>query len=406
MYDFLDPTKRRVPSPHWNTIEELARVQDPGTLDLILGMLQQPDSIPLMAYGKKEVAIIPLNKFSNPNDWYVIGDLHSDFYAFSNQLHWIKTNNPNFKLIFLGDLIDRGPHPIEVITLMLQTIHDYPDRVLWIAGNHDEAITLQENDVFWASVSPAEFTDLLNRKDDLAELRKTFGKAFIEIAKRLPRAAVFPDGLLVTHGGFPLSDLQAKLLLTATPGTPPEQPPEIIPEVVSELPPKLQPTTSEQHMGWLNSPEALQDFTWTRITDWPKKIPNRTTKGCSYGFKDFASFCEATKDFFGFPIQRLLTGHEHPAEGFDKHVPWVDHTALTLKGFGFSGNYEQPQAYATKYDKNLVIGRLQLNQTPEVIQIPVIEKDLYSFFSNAIMKLPEFANIEQKIDTPLPSANT
>ena len=379
MYNFLDPAKRRIPSQHWNTVEELNKIQEKPALDQAISMLENPDTIPLMAYGKKEVAIIPLDQFSNPNDWYVIGDLHSDFYAFSNQLHWIKTNNSNFKLIFLGDLIDRGPHAIEVFTLMLQTIHDYPGRVLWIAGNHDEAITLQETGQFWASVAPAEFTDLLNRKDDLAEIRKKLGMGFIEIANRLPRAAVFPDGLLITHGGFPLTDLQAKLT--------PED-------------------TSESRMAWLNSPESLQDFTWTRITDWPKKIPNRTTKGCSYGFKDFASFCEATKDFFGFPINRLLTGHEHPANGSDPHVSWVDHSALTLKGFGFASNYEQAQAYATKYDKNLVIARLNLDKTPEVFQIPVIEKDLYSFFSNAIMKLPEFTNIDPLPSTPLPSPST
>jgi len=366
IYDFSDSSKPKLESEHWNTVEEFNKIHEKTVLDEVILMLENPDTIPLMAFGKKEAVLISQDQFSNPNDWYVIGDLHSDFYAFSNQLHWIKTNNPNFKLIFLGDLIDRGPHAIEVITLMLLTIRDYPGRVLWIAGNHDEAITLSENGQFIASVAPAEFTDLLNQKDSLSEKRKKLGIGFIEIAKRLPRAAFFPDGLLVTHGGFPLTDLQAKLSLV---------------------------DTQESHLAWLNSHASLQDFTWTRITDWPKKIPNRTTKGCSYGFKDFASFCEVTKKIFGFQVQRLLTGHEHPIDGLDRHLPWIEHSALTIKGFGFGNNYEQAVSYTTKYDKNLIIARLTLNQIPEIIQIPVVEKDLYSFFSNIIMKLPEFHHI-------------
>jgi hypothetical protein len=369
IYDFLDPAKRPTISPHWNTLEAFKQINSQSLEDLTLSMLAEPDKIPLIAYGKKEVAVIPINEYSNPNDWYVIGDLHGDFFAFSNQLHWIKTNNPNFKLIFLGDLIDRGPHPLEVLKLMLQTIHDYPNRVLWIAGNHDEAIYLNDKGEFSSSVLPAEFTDTLNQKDDHTEIRQRFGVGFIEISNRLPRAAVFPDGLLVTHGGFPLTDLQS--LLT------PED-------------------TIEQKIAWLNSSESLQDFTWTRITDWPKKIPNRTTKGCSYGFKDFAAFCESSKGLFNSPIERLLTGHEHPSGGYDKHVTWVDHPAITLKGFGFYSDYDQPQAYATKYDKELVIGQLFPNQMPEVIKIPVIEKDLFNFFVKASMCLPQFAN-------PIPS---
>jgi len=366
MYDNLDPLKHPTYSQHWNTLESLTKIR--AQRSEILSILEAPEAISLIAYGKKEVAIISPELFENPSDWHVIGDLHSDFYAFSNQLHWIKTNNPNFKLIFLGDLIDRGPHAIEVFSLMLSTIKEYPGRVLWIAGNHDEGITLQENDVFEASVAPAEFTDELNRQDELKEIRKKFGLGFIEIANRLPRAAVFPDGLLVTHGGFPLTDLQSQIK--------PEDSPE-------------------EFFAWLNSPECLQDFTWTRITDWPKKMPNRNSKGCSYGFKDFAAFCASTKNFL--PVQRLLTGHEHPSNGSDIHTPWVDNPALTLKGFGFSSNYDEPQAYATKYDKNLVIGRLRLNKIPEVITIPVFEKDLFTYFVTAIMSLPAFANIDRKI---------
>ena len=316
---------------------------------------------PLLHYDSAEkVVTISEKEWGVPENWFVLGDIHGDFYALWNTLNYIHTTCPDFRLVFLGDLVDRGRHPMECLWFLLTFAKLNPDRVLWLAGNHD--VGIQETDKsFSASVLPSEFLDHLNKIDSWTPFRRQFGREYIELVKGLPRAALFPDGLLVTHGGFPLVDLQSDLA-------------------------KL--TTVQEKRVWLNSPEALQDYTWTRITRFPKKIPNRQSTGCSYGFKDFEAFCEATKDFF--PASRLVTGHDHPTGGVDLHPEWKTNPALTLKSYGFADDYEHPEAFNSRYQDHLVVGRCRRDDLPEVIRIPVDREDLSNFFQKEIA--PEFSS--------------
>ena len=83
-------------------------------------------------------------------------------------------------------------------------------------------------------------------------------KVTVRLIARAPRALFFPDGLLVAHGGFPLSDLHSRLAET----------------------------------GDWNDPACLSDFTWARAH--PKarrKMPNRFSRGSQFGYEDFADFC-------------------------------------------------------------------------------------------------------------------
>jgi hypothetical protein len=321
---------------------------------------------PLIQYGKAEKVVrLSDQEWGIPENWFILGDIHGDFYALSNALKYITKTCPDFRLIFLGDLIDRGPHPMECLWLLLAYATRFPERILWIAGNHDVAVHEKEDGSFWGSVQPSEFLDHLNAIDSWTPFRREFGREFIELVKDLPRAVLFPDGLLVTHGGFPLVDLHKDLqLIQDSAGT----------------------------TGWLNSPQALQDFTWTRITRSPRKIPNRQSTGCSYGFNDFAAFCDVTKDFF--PTSRLVTGHDHPAGGIDLHPEWKTHAALTLKGYGFADDYERPDAFHSKYQKNLAIARCRRGDIPEPILIPVEYGDLTDYFENEISGIFKAKNVE------------
>ena len=311
---------------------------------------------PLLHYGSVEKVVrISVDEWGTPENWFILGDIHGDFYALRNAIKSIVETYPGFRLIFLGDLVDRGPHPMECLWLLLATAKAFPDRILWLAGNHDVGIQERADKSFSASVLPSEFVDHLNEIDCWTPFRREFGREYIELVKDLPRAVLFPDGLLVTHGGFPLVDRQGDLA-------------------------KL--TTSQEKQAWLNSPEVLQDFTWTRITRYPKRIPNRESTGCSYGFKDFEAFCDATKDFF--PVSRLVTGHDHPVGGADLHPEWKAHPALTLKGYGFADDYEHPEAFNSRYQDHLVVGRCRRDDLPEVIRVPVDREDLSSFFQQEI----------------------
>ena len=115
------------------------------------------------------------------------------------------------------------------------------------------------------------------------------------------------------------------------------------------------------------------------------KLPNRASTGCSYGFDDFAKFCEVTKAFF--PTKQLVTGHNHPEGGYDKHPNWLVNPALTLTGYGFDDSYQKPEAFNSLYRQSLIIGRCCQDILPDVIEVLVDRSDLNDFFSNEIIQL-------------------
>jgi hypothetical protein len=273
-------------------------------------------------------------------DWFFIGDLHGDFFALHTLLNQVETQNPNGRVLFLGDMVDRGAMPIECIFLMLEWGLRNPGRLAWIAGNHDVAFSCDDHGVFTSQVSPAEFLTELNARDLFSGTRQQIGHFFIDMAHRLPRALLFPDGLLATHGGFPLSDLQTQ----------------------------GQAITEEQsYFDWLNSEACLKDFTWTRINRVPKRLPDRYSSGAQYGFKDFEAFCQLKPQWF--PVTHMVTGHEHPANGFDLHPTYRVNRAVTLLGMGLD-------EITGSYNDNLYLGRGVTGAVPEVIAVPVDRLEL------------------------------
>lgn len=323
------------------------------------------DALPrLLFYGRSKFCQFSADKLHAADQWFVIGDIHGDFFALHTIVSYIRKACPQFGIIFLGDLIDRGPHPIECLWYLLKVADDHPERVLWLAGNHDVGARYDEDTgVFRSTVEPAEFVADLNIVDSFAPLRRAFGREYIELADGLPRAALMPDGLLLTHGGFPHTDLQAE---------------------VANM------TLNSDRRKWLESEPVVRDFTHLRITKYPLRRPNRLSISCSYGYQDFDSFKQAMA---GYGIKRLVTGHQHAAMGFEDHPEWAKHghEALTLTGFGFADAYDRPESYATNYRRTLVFGRCRPDQIPEVIQIPVDEHDLQSFFDSEIKAMRRFA---------------
>lgn len=64
---------------------------------------------------------------------YAIGDLQGCFYSFSNLLAKIQFNPDQDKLWLVGDLINRGPHSLEILRWM----HAHAEHVTTVLGNHD-----------------------------------------------------------------------------------------------------------------------------------------------------------------------------------------------------------------------------------------------------------------------------
>lgn len=305
--------------------------------------LMEAGILPLVGWGADQKVLV-LPKEAETQKWFFIGDIHGDFLALHRLLEKIRSNE-DFRICFLGDLVDRGPHNLECFALILETAIDYPDRFMWIVGNHDVALTFnREKAKFDSGVNPAEIVDLLNTPPEWigAASAEKWGKLFIDIVRGLPRAALFPDGLLATHGGIPLEDRWAELKTLAD----------------------------------LESPVCLGDFTWTRASNMPVKTEwqddpakRQRSHDFEYGYKDLEGFCKSVASFF--PVKRVVRGHDHVENGWDLPKKYKNIPILTINGFGFhylSGSYE-------KYAEKLVLGVYSKDQLPTQDFAPFFAKE-------------------------------
>lgn len=67
--------------------------------------------------------------------FFVIADVHGCLHTFRQLLtHWQPAEET---LVQLGDLVDRGNYSPEVVELCRQLSQDYPDKTVFLQGNHD-----------------------------------------------------------------------------------------------------------------------------------------------------------------------------------------------------------------------------------------------------------------------------
>lgn len=337
------------------------RAEMPRLLQELSARLDGPD-FPLMRCGESQpvVRLTPAEMGPAAN-WFFIGDIHGDFFALHTLLRHAEDTCPDGRILFLGDVVDRGDLPFECLFLLLDWGLRHPGRLAWIAGNHDLAFSLDGAGRFSSAVQPAELLDVLNQWDLFTGYRRALGRFLIDLARRLPRAILFPDGLLATHGGFPLRDLH--------------------PEGAAA-------PDEAAFLAWLNTDACLKDFTWTRIHSARRKIPDRYVSGAQYGFTDFEAFCALQPDWF--PVKRMITGHEHPALGFILHRTYQLNPALTLLGFGFEDLMPMPEAYR-HYRDHLYLGRGREGELPDIISIEVNRGELEMLYPALVPQMPQEA---------------
>ncbi|CAL6029272.1 Serine/threonine-protein_phosphatase [Hexamita inflata] len=108
---------------------------------------------------------------------FLIGDLHGQFEDLIQILTIIDTDNGLQKqLIFLGDVVDRGFRSVETILLILCMQLIWPQRVIFLRGNHETESTSRLYGFF----------DECKRKHDT----ETCYKAFLQLFQTLPVALV------------------------------------------------------------------------------------------------------------------------------------------------------------------------------------------------------------------------
>ncbi len=264
---------------------------------------------------------------------WIIGDLHGDLLALEAALAHIQrattANTPLPRIIFLGDFIDDEGFALEVLLRVFELVLEGPERVCVIAGNHDEALSY-DGARFHSSVSPSDFSEFLNhRLDD--EWTTRAGKLALRLTAHAPRALFFPDGLLVAHGGFPLTDLHPALEAT----------------------------------GDFNASDCLSDFVWARAH--PKarrKLPNRFSRGSQFGYQDFADFC-ALSGRLGRPVTHMVRGHDHVEQRFAVYAAYSQHPMLTTVAL----SRRLPRESYGPYERAPSLARVVRGALPQVYQL-------------------------------------
>jgi len=141
-------------------------------------------------------------------DLTILGDLHgcysclkaavmqSGFFDKVNAFKADPVNNPDPKLILLGDYIDRGMFSLNgVLRSVMQLVATAPDHVYMLRGNHEYYIEYQ-GQVF-GGVRPAEAINSLKPHvtDDIF-------KPYIKLFDNMPNMLLFGETLFV-HAGIP-----------------------------------------------------------------------------------------------------------------------------------------------------------------------------------------------------------
>lgn len=287
--------------------------------------------------------VLPVVLATGCNIWF-IGDLHGDILALEVALEYIARTSPTgWRVVFLGDLFDDAGYGIEVMLRAFELACNQPENFCFLTGNHDEALYFDEStNSFSSSVIPDDLSVALNNRP-LTKL----GQAIISLYRQTPRALLFSDGLLATHGGFPLSDVWDKL------------------------------NTLED----LQTDSCLQDFVWTRIHDRSKrKIPNRSSKGCQYGYQDFEGFCERMTTI-GLPVTRMVRGHDHLENRFETYDRYIKNPVLTINSL----SRRLPRESGV-FERTPCIARHVLGKLPEVHRLeisPETVRKIYSQFMEA-----------------------
>jgi hypothetical protein len=147
----------------------------------------------------------------HPVELVVLGDLHgcyaclkaallqSDFIERARRYQADPANNPDIKLVLLGDYLDRGRFSFEgVLRAALKLLVELPNHVVLLRGNHEFLVRV-EGEVK-SAVIPAEAVPGIADKvpPDMLE-------AYRHLFEHMPTSLLF-DRTLFVHGGIPRDD--------------------------------------------------------------------------------------------------------------------------------------------------------------------------------------------------------
>lgn len=150
--------------------------------------------------GRVNTQVVELD--SIPEELVLIGDIHGDLQS----LLWVlkdidfetKLTNPNNKLIFLGDYVDRGSDSIGVLYIICYLKQKFPNSVILMRGNHEAPVEFP----FSSHDLPLKLTLRYGHK----MARSIYTNQIIPLFRLLSLIVMIPKQLLIVHGGLPTGD--------------------------------------------------------------------------------------------------------------------------------------------------------------------------------------------------------
>lgn len=257
---------------------------------------------------KKVLNLDPLFKSKedkNYVDWFVVGDIHCDFQSLCRLLLKIylrpNVNPSKVKIIFLGDYIDRGNRPFEVLKLLLNLKVKWPEHFWMLKGNH-ETLFKGEDGIVRSLVTPAGtitfWKDYYGEETFiyLAELFDVLPVAFIQpLATGGSQSPMSDQNIFYVHGGIP---------------------------------------RTENLLSPLESSECQKAFLWSDPELEKEDVLNGPGRRFSFGKKDFLTFTTHHN------IALMVRGHEVRKDGFDLHpeLESSERQIVTIHSCGGKGN--------------------------------------------------------------------
>ena len=247
---------------------------------------------------------------SQPTELIVLGDLHgcyaclkaallqSDFIERALRHQADPVNNPDVKLVLLGDYIDRGRFSFEgVLRGALQLLVSLPEHVILLRGNHEFLVRLGEYIV--SAVNPAEAVPALSQSAPVEVL-----EAYRHLFDHMPTSFLF-DRTLFVHGGIPREDTFAERYRDLS---------------------SLDDSVMRFEMMWGDPVD----------TDYVPVKLQRESARFSFGRDQFRSFMERVG------AHTLIRGHEQVDRGFQTFFDLGTHRLHTLFSAGGCDNGDLP----------------------------------------------------------------
>nr|AIA13559.1 Calcineurin-like phosphoesterase [uncultured bacterium] len=126
---------------------------------------------------------------------FVVGDIHGRRAQLAALLQALPREEASDTLVFLGDLIDRGPDAPGVVSDVLELQRENPERVVTLRGNHEQMMLdfIDEDSRLWLSpvtggdlwLSPVTGGDQTFQQYTLSHLRVETEEDFENIRRRI-----------------------------------------------------------------------------------------------------------------------------------------------------------------------------------------------------------------------------